>query len=279
MLVDPLGRIVPRGKAEASKALGVPLGKVGSSAALSETIQYTARKLCPSQSQPLGFSPRPACEFDRDPQPLDFSPQPAYELDRDPQPIGFSPRPACEFDRDPQPLGFRPETNSCLPRPEASICSLPLAALACKAVREQATDGAIEEADLVVEDLGLCARPGGMRIAGEHLDQVTVELRHLCDQLRQGVLDAADEGLDCSLEVQELNRLVVLEEELGQELAAARGDAPLRDNWPEERVSEMRLCSAQSDVGGGCEAVVEGRGETDPPSNPNCLSGGGAQRP
>ena len=130
----------------------------------------------------------------------------------------------------------------------------------------------MEEADIVVEDLELCARPGGVQRAGERLDHVTLELRHLCDQQRQIVLDEADKGLDCNLEVQELNRLVVLEEELMQELAATRGDESLRGGLSEEGISVLRLCSAQSDVGGGCEAVVEGRGDGDPPLQTRIVS-------
>ena len=39
------------------------------------------------------------------------------------------------------------------------------------------------EADILVQDLPLCARPGGARQMEEHLDRTVGELRSLCEQL------------------------------------------------------------------------------------------------
>ena len=109
----------------------------------------------------------------------------------------------------------------------------------CKAVRSQSPGGPQLEADIVVEDSALCAGPGGVQRAEEHLGRVMVELRDLCEHQRQIVLDVADRGLDCSLDAQELNRLVELEEDLVQELLTTRGEAPI----PGNAVNGFLLCN------------------------------------
>ena len=101
------------------------------------------------------------------------------------------------------------------------------------------------------------------------LDRVVVELRRLCEHQRQIVLEEADRGLDCSLEAQELNRLVELEEGLTQELSDVRGDTT---DSQTEHTPVFRVCSLRGDVGGGCEAVVEGQGDKAPPLQTKIVS-------
>ena len=116
------------------------------------------------------------------------------------------------------------------------------------------------EVDLVVEDLPLCAGLGRAQVVGEHLDSVLAELRELCGMQRQIVLDEAAQGHDCQIEAQELNRLVELEEDVARELAFRGEPLPEPDAGGSQLEPEKlyRICSLQSDVGGGCEAQVEG---------------------
>ena len=172
-----------------------------------------------------------------------------------PEPLRFSPQPAASSKEMPRLLGFRPEGVDCLPEPETSLYSLPLAAFSCKVLREGGEGNDSGEVDIVLEDLPLCARHDAARVVGEHLDTVLMQLHKLCDVQR------AAQGADCTMEAQELSRLVDLEEGIVQELLACRGDPePVRA--PDEDASEPerreRICSAQGDVGGGCEASVEG---------------------
>ena len=136
-----------------------------------------------------------------------------------------------------------------------------LAVFACKAVVEGSRDPPPEEADLVVEELPMCTIPGRARVVGEHMDSVLAELRTICEMQRQIVLDEAAQGHDCQLEAQELNRIMELEEEVARELLAFRGE-PLPESDAEGRQPGQdrpyRICSLQGDVGGGCEAQVEG---------------------
>ena len=252
---EPLGRFVPRDEVEASLVLGIPLGRQGLkfTPCAQMHAQATSTRVVPSprmknqlhltldvgpkQLNARGFNARKAAYGQEGtelvpvatvPESLGFRPDPHDTSRQTPESLRFRPDPHDTSRQTPESIGFRPESNPCPSGAEASICSLPLAALVCRPIREQGSDGTVEEADIVVEDLELCARPGGVQRVGEHLDQVAVELRHLCEQQRQIVLGEADKGLDCSHEVQELNRLVVLEEELAQELAATRGDDSLR---------------------------------------------------
>ena len=194
------------------------------------------------------------------------------QLALDPEPLGFRPHPELSSDKAIGPLGFRPE--GCPPpfQPEASICSLPLAALVCKAIRERGASDPGPEADLVVEDLPLYAEPGGVQSVEEYLDRVTVELHRLCEHQRQIVLEEAAQGLDCSLEAQELNRLVELQEELVQELAESRLEVSVPSASSDERLLGLRLSTLQGDIGGGCEAVFEGQKDSDPPLQTKIVS-------
>ena len=192
-----------------------------------------------------------------------------------PQPVGFRPQP---LGLGLEPLGFRPGESSRYPEPvtepsrfnptlsdrtgrrgdgtnqDATICSLPLTALVCKTLRER-SDPSVMQADLVVDDLPLCVEPGGVRRQEERLDKVVVQLRRLSESLRQIVLEIADDGGECGLEVQELNRVVKLEQDLIQELADQCCEFA-----PQEQGTEfaLRLSSLREDVGGGCQAKVEG---------------------
>ena len=140
-------------------------------------------------------------------------------------------------------------------------------------MKEGSPDPASEDLDILSDELSLCTVPGGARVAGEHLDGVLVELRGLCEMQRQIVLDEAAQGFDCHVEAQELNRIMALEEDVTKELLALRGEP-----WPEPKAGEgeppsegkLRLCSLQSDVGGGCEAQVEG--QTGPPLQTKIIS-------
>ena len=76
-----------------------------------------------------------------------------------PETLGFRPSHNDILGDKPEPLGFRPENDPGPIDVDASICSLPLAV--CKAIRERGSEGHMLEADILVEDLPLCARPGG----------------------------------------------------------------------------------------------------------------------
>ena len=94
------------------------------------------------------------------------------------------------------------------------------------------------------------------------------ELRTLCEQQRRIILEA-DRGSDCGLEARELSRLVELEEELVQELSDVRAEPPISQA---EGAHAVRMCRLQGDIGGGCEAVVEGQKENDPPLQTRIVS-------
>ena len=140
---------------------------------------------------------------------------------------------------------------------------MPLAALVCKLVRESRVEGQELEVDIVVEDSPLRTGPGGVRKAEEHLDRVLVELRKLCEQQRQLVLDEARPKSSIDSWNSRKN---------WQELMAARGEASIPRSPPSDRLSALRLHSLQADVGGGCEAVVEGQKEGDPPLQTRIVS-------
>ena len=189
------------------------------------------------------------------PRPLGFRPQP---LGFGPEPLGFRPEDTSQcLESVTEPLTFSPIPNDCADRRgdfsnrDATICSLPLTVLVCKALREK-KDSRTLQADLVVDELPLSVEPGRARRAPGPI----VELRRLCESLRQTVMEIADDGSDCSLEVQELNRVVELEQDLIQELADQ-----CCEQWglaPQEPGSELapRLSRLQEDV--GCQAEVEG---------------------
>ena len=125
-----------------------------------------------------------------------------------PEPLRFSPQPAASSTEIPRTLGFRPEGVDCLPEPGTSLYSLPMAAFSCKVLREGQERSDLGDADIVVEDLLLCARLNAARLVGEHLDTVLVQLHELCDTQRGIVVEEAARGADCTLEAQELSRLV-----------------------------------------------------------------------
>ena len=169
-----------------------------------------------------------------------------------PEPVGFRPEPAGNSEPVPEPLGFRHDRVH-----QDSVICRPLAVFACRAMVEKNGDRTPEEVDLVVEDLPLCTGLGRAQVVGEHLDSVLTELRELCGMQRQIALDEAAQGHDCQVEAQELNRLVELEEDVARELLAFRGE-PMPE--PDANGSQLepeklyRICSLQSDVGGGCES-------------------------
>ena len=265
--VDSWGRALPWAETEASSTLGIPLGKGLQDHRNASVNGQEAKGLIGGSGQQEGAGPegRVLRIFDQEHEGH-VSQTPT------PEPLGFRPLPGSSPVREPGPLGFRPETNPPSWKAEASIYSLPLAALVCKSIREERVEGQESKVDIVVEDSPLHTGPGRVRKAEEHLDRVLVELRGLCEQQRQLVLDEADQGFDCSLEAQELNRLVELEDELVQELAEARGEASISKGPPSDRISALRLCSVQADVGGGCEAVIEGQKEGDPPLQTRIVS-------
>ena len=184
-----------------------------------------------------------------------------------PHPLRFSPYPASSSEGASEPLEYERTHVRSLSR-EASICSLPLAVLVCKTVRVPGAQEEVPEADIVVEDSPLQTALEGMHQVEEHLDRVVVGLRSLCEQQRQIVLEEAARGLDCSLEARELNRLV----ELVQELLETRGEVPPSMGSPSEQVRALRESPGQEDVGGGCEAAVEGNKENDPPLQTRIVS-------
>ena len=165
---------------------------------------------------------------------------------------------------EPEPLRFRPNPDhnvrnegSSVSR-DATICSLPLAVLVCKAVTEKDDRGGAWQADLIVDELPLRVEPGGVRREEARLDRLVVELRNLSESLRKIVLDIADEGGDCGVEVQELNRVVEMEEELVREMGG-RWDSPNEVGRQEaESDLSLRISSLQEDIGSGCQAEVEG---------------------
>ena len=163
------------------------------------------------------------------------------------------------------------ETPSVM-EPNATVLSLPIAALMCRVVEGDRPQGGKQEVEMVVEEMPFEIEPGAARETDERLDALAVELRRLCEMQRQVVLEEADRGEDCSLEIQELNRLVELEDELLQELSECRGEIPIHSAPTRERLSVFRLCSLQGDVGGGCEAVVEGQKDSDPPLQTKIVS-------
>ena len=317
VLVDPWGRTLLQGEAEAPSALGMPLGQglPGPHTArrgvqandAGKTVSGKAKlpgslieRGTPSREgdgaerqapgpEPVRFRPYPVEHLTGIPEPVRFRPDPAEPLTRIPGPVRFRPDPAEPLDKFPEPVRFRPchtEHLAGIPEPvgfrhegcpgawssEASICSLPLAAFVCKSVRELGDEDPLQEVDLVVEDLALCAEPGGARSVEEHLDRIVVELRRLCEQQQQIVLEEAARGIDCVLETLELNRLVELEEELVRELADTRVEISTPTCSQGERISALRLSSLQGDVGGGCEAAFEGQKETDPPLQTKIVS-------
>ena len=150
--------------------------------------------------------------------------------------------------------------------------SLPVAVLVCKVVGEPEPCDNGQETALVAEDLPVRVDPESNRIAGERLDRVLMELRKLCDKQRQIVLEEADKGSDCALETQELHRLGELEDELVRELVETQGEVLTPIRRPDECVSALRIMSLQGVIGGGCEAVVEGHKENDPPLQTKIVS-------
>ena len=217
---------IPGGKGAVPSALGVSIGR-----------EYTqgANHIDNAEdapSRPLGFRPGPI-RLNQDPIP---------------EPVGFSP--------EQQVLGA---SDNKPPLEDATIHGLPVAVLVCRGLREKDDPGPVLEADIVVDELPLSVEPGAVRREEERLDQVVVELRRLCELLRQTVLDVADTGEDCSLEVQELNRLVELEQDLTQELTDRGGDPYVfgaEGNGPR---AYLQLRSLHEDIGGGCQAEVEGQ--------------------
>ena len=298
VLADPLGRNVPGGKAGALAALGIPLGEAGLYATLHVQGQGTARVShtpqgisCEGESkgishrevpEPIRFSPHPADACNGAPEPIRFSPHPADACNGAPEPIRFSPHPADACNGAPEPLRFSPHpadagdkasgplrfssgsTGSCTmhegsPDKDASICALPLAVLVCRALKKKDDRGRAIEVDMVVEELPLSVEPGGVRKEEARLDQVVVELRALCDSMRRIVLDVADDGGDCSLEAQELSRLIELEQDLTQELETQCFESHVFEHQAQNSEPEPRLCHLQADVGGGCHAEIEGQ--------------------
>ena len=222
---DPFGQYVTKGKEVAPSALGMSLGGFHSK--------------CKSLEGPAETSPAHTVRFRPDPDPMVSHP--------DPVPLGFSPDPEkCNRDQRGSLAG------------DATIYSLPLTALSCKAVRAEENKGTSSCTDLVVEDIAFGVKPGGVRRTEERLDSIVVELRRLCDSLRSSVLEIADGGGDCGLEVLELNRLVEMEHELVQELADHCSDPSVWETPGPGSELQYRVRHLQEDVGGGSQAEVEG---------------------
>ena len=111
----------------------------------------------------------------------------------------------------------------------------------------------------MADELPLSVDPGGVCREEEHLDRVMVELRRLRGSLRQTVLDVADAGGDFSLEAQELNRLVELEQDVVQELTDQCDDLYAVESKGKGSEPAFQIRSLQEDIGGGCQAEVEGQ--------------------
>ena len=263
---DPWGRTLPQGEVDAPEVFGVPLGKglQGHQDAQVSVRAADAWKTAPGGPN-MSRSAVDAVASGRGSVGVE-------QVASGPESLDFRLCAELGLDKATKPLGFRPEGYPPPFQPEASICSLPLAALVCKTIRERGTSSPGPEADIIVEDLPLYTEPGGARSVEEHLDRVTVELHRLCEHQRQIVLEEAALGLDCGLEALELNRLVELQEELVQELAESRLEVSIPSCSPGERLSGLRLSALQGDIGGGCEAVFEGQKDSDPPLQTKIVS-------
>ena len=191
---DPWGQYIPGGEAETFLTLGMPLGSQGLSSLQCERVEASSSDdstvavgradVCKLHAQgdtpggliasesvvvprfstdpvPVGFRPPHSDTPSGNPVPVGFRPPHRDTPSGNPVPVGFRPHHSDTLNGNPGPLGFRPQAHLGPSHVDASICSLPLAALVCKAVRESGSVGHMVEADILVEDLPLCARPGG----------------------------------------------------------------------------------------------------------------------
>ena len=277
VLADPPGRNAPGGEVGALTALGRPSGEVGVCAAppprgpdiaqgshMPRSSSWKDEKGCASgkiMPDPVGFSPEPVNLGEGVPNPVGFSPETINPGDGVPEPLRFRPDPTKREDSGTGHLVKNQRKRSRSTGIESSLCRLPLAVFACRAVVPQTSDESPVEIEIEADDSSFYAAPGIDRVAGEHLDRVLRELRVLCSAQRRIVLEEAASGVDCQLEAQELNRLLELEEDTVRELLEVRGEPLLELRTlpgPQDTRQSELLCSLKGDVGGGCEAQVEG---------------------
>ena len=159
--VDSWGRALPWAETEASSTLGIPLGKGLQDHRNASVNGQEAKGLIVGSGQQEGAGPegRVLRVFDQEHEGH-VSQTPT------PEPLGFRPLPGSSPVREPEPLGFRPENNPPSWKAEASIYSLPLAALVCKSIREERVEGQESKVDIVVEDSPLHTGPGTSTLTG-----------------------------------------------------------------------------------------------------------------